>query len=213
MLAIDHAILAVRDPEATAALLADRSGLIAVPGGRHTGRGTGNWIVPLGSSYLELMTVVDREEARGNPMGRWIHKQSRNGDRLAAVCLRTDGIDRVARRIGHGVEPMGRERADGTVLRWRLAGLDAAMSDDRLPFFIQWDIDDDRDHPGRMAADHREAVDGITWVEYGGDPHRLGEWLGDHTLPVRVVDELPGPRRLALRTGAGQVVIDVTGVV
>lgn len=213
MLAIDHAILTVPDPAATADRLADRAGLKAVPGGRHEGHGTGNWIVPLGSSYIELMTVVDHDEAEHSPMGRWVIERSRNGDRLTALCLRTDAIDEIAARIGdRRPEPMRRRREDGTEVQWRLAGLSAAMSDRCLPFFIQWDIDE-HDHPGRMPTGHSVDVDGIAWVEYGGDGERLAAWLGDHNLPIRGVDERPGPRRLAVATSAGQVIVNVSGAV
>lgn len=212
MLAIDHAVLTVQDPAAVAAELKERYGLAAVPGGRHAGHGTGNWIVPLGSSYLELMTVVDTDEAAGSPMGRWVMESSRNGDRLAAVCLRADDIDAVAARIDRSTQEMSRRRDDGTVLRWRLAGLDAAMSDEQLPFFIAWDVADD-DHPGRTPVEHDVYVDGISWVEYGGDTDRLVRWLGDHTAPIRCVDDPPGPRRLAIASSDGQVVINVTGAI
>lgn len=210
MLAIDHAIIAVQDPAATAAVLAERHGLHAAPGGRHAGHGTGNWIVPLGSSYLELMTVVDPDQAADSPMGRWIMASSRNGDRLTAVCLRTDDIEGDAARIGDRPLAMQRERDDGTVLRWQLAGLDAAMSAESLPFFIAWDIPED-DHPGHMPVTHDVHVTGISWIEYGAEPGRLASWLGDHALPIRRVDGPPGPRRLAIATSGGQALINVTG--
>ena len=120
MLAIDHAVLTVQDPAAVAAELKQRYGLDAVSGGRHLGHGTGNWIVPLGSSYLELMTVVDADEAASSALGRWVMDSSRNGDRLAALCLRTDDIDAVAARIRHNPQNMSRARDDGTVLTYKL---------------------------------------------------------------------------------------------
>lgn len=212
MLVIDHAVLTVEDPAAVATELRERYGLAAVPGGRHAGHGTGNWIVPLGTSYLELMTVLDADEAAGSQMGRWVTESSRNGDRLAALCLRTDDIDQVARRIGDAPQRMSRERDDGTVLRWRLTGFERAMSDERLPFYIAWDVDD-ADHPGRTPVEHDVYVDNITWVEYGGDTERLATWLGEHSLPIRCVDDQPGPRRLAIATGDGQVIINVTGAI
>jgi hypothetical protein len=97
------------------------------------------------------------------------------------------------------------------VLEWRLVGLEAAMSDERLPFFIQWDIDDGR-HPGRMQAEHAVDTQDICWIEYGGDPDRLGDWLGDHTLPVRCVGEQPGPRTVAIRTNKRIVRITTAGI-
>jgi len=211
MLAIDHAIIAVGDPEAWATQLQRRAGLSAVPGGRHEGTGTGNWIVPLGHAYLELMTVVDRVQAEASALGRWVLEQTRNGDRLAAVCLRTDAIDEIAERLGLAPEAMSRRTDDGTVLRWRLAGLDAALSEEALPFFIEWDIDDDQ-HPGTMAADHAATPTGIPWVEFGGDNARLAAWLGDHALPIRGVDEAPGPRTIAITTSERLVRITTAGI-
>lgn len=211
MLAIDHAIIAVTDPAAWASQLRRRAGLTAVPGGRHEGLGTGNWIVPLGDTYLELMTVVDRVEAEASTLGRWVLEQTRNGDRLAAVCLRTDDIDEIAQRLDRSPEAMSRRTGDGTVLRWRLAGLDAALSAEALPFFIEWDIDDGR-HPGAMPADHAVTPEGIPWVELGGDRRRLAEWLGDHALPIRSVDEPPGPRTVAITTSERVVRITTAGI-
>jgi hypothetical protein len=212
MLKIDHAIVAVTDPESWAAQLLDLTGLTAVPGGRHEGTGTGNWIVPLGDAYVELMTVVDRDAAERHALGRWVLEQTRTGDRLAAVCLRTADIVDVATRIDREPEAMSRRTTDGTDLRWRLAGLDAAMSDERLPFYIQWDIDDDQ-HPGRTSGDQGlSRGGGIRWVEYGGDAQRLADWLGDHALPIRCVDEQPGPRRVAIAAPAGMVHLTTTGI-
>ena len=49
--------------------------------------------------------------------------------------------------------------------------------------------------------------------EYGGDTELLARWLGDHEAPIRCVDDQPGPRRLAVATSNGQVVINVTGAI
>lgn len=211
MLAIDHAIVAVADPEEWAGMLRERAGLVAVPGGRHEGTGTGNWIVPLGDTYLELMTVIDGTEARNSALGQWVLDETRTGDRLVAVCLRTDALDEVAARIGVRSEAMSRRTDGGELLRWRLAGLAAAMSDERLPFFIQWDIED-RQHPGATMVEHDTEVDGIVWVEYGGDRGRLADWLGDHTLPIRVVEGPPGPRTVAVSTRDRVVRITMAGI-
>lgn len=211
MLEIDHAIIAVSDPEAWSDTLQAHTGLAAIPGGRHEGTGTGNWIVPLGDSYLELMTVVERPQAREHPLGRWVLEQTRNGDRLAALCLRTDAIDDVAARIDQEPEAMSRRTDDGAVLSWRLAGLPAALSAERLPFFIQWDLDD-AEHPGAVAADHTVEPAGISWVEYGGDRHQLAALLGDHALPIRAVEEPPGPRTVAIATSERLVRITMAGI-
>jgi hypothetical protein len=211
VLAIDHAIIAVTDPASWAAQLRRHTGLAAVPGGRHEGTGTGNWIVPLGDSYLELMTVVDGEQARSSTLGRWVIDQTRDGDRLAAVCLRTDAIDEIGARLERPPEPMSRRTDDGAVLRWRLVGLDAALSDRALPFFIQWEIDDGQ-HPGLMPADHAVTPGGIRWIELGGEAQQLASWLGDDELPIHSVDGPAGPRTVALATGARLVRITADGI-
>src|SRR4051794_41286944 len=66
---IDHVIYAVDDLDTAGAALFDREGLASVPGGRHEGWGTANRIVPLGESYLELIAVVDVEEAEQSEFG------------------------------------------------------------------------------------------------------------------------------------------------
>ena len=64
-------VLAVRDLERSADRLWDEHGLAFAPGGRHPGWGTANMIAPLGSSYVELLAVVDAEVgARADSAGR-----------------------------------------------------------------------------------------------------------------------------------------------
>ena len=56
---LDHVLIACTDLEAAAREVEARIGLASVEGGRHRDWGTANRIVPLGSSYLELVAVVD----------------------------------------------------------------------------------------------------------------------------------------------------------
>ena len=81
-------------------------------------------------------------------------------------------------------------------LDWHLVALDAAVTE-ALPFFIQWHVHD-ADHPGRSAVQHRRPAVGIDWVEIGGDHDRLDAWLGPHDLPIRHVEDPPGPSRVAI---------------
>jgi hypothetical protein len=71
-LEIDHLVLGVEDLEAAADELLDRNGLVALPGGRHPAWGTANRVVPLGSTYLELVAVVDPAVAAGSAFGSWV---------------------------------------------------------------------------------------------------------------------------------------------
>lgn len=205
-LRIDHVILPVHDLEAAALIALEGHGLATVPGGRHPGHGTGNRIIPLGDSYLELMAVLDPDEAATSPMGRWVtaHQTSRLAP--AALCLRTDHLEGHASRLGLAPRSMTRERPDGTVLSWSLAGLEETFGPDRLPFFIQWHVDP-ADHPGRMEAPHRVSPRGITGIELGGDPSKIEQRLGAHHLPIVVSEGEPGMRRVVIATDEGEVVL------
>jgi len=60
---IDHVVMAVRDLDDAGDRLLRDHGLASVPGGRHARWGTANRIVPLGEDYIELIGVVDGEQA------------------------------------------------------------------------------------------------------------------------------------------------------
>jgi hypothetical protein len=176
MIEIDHVIALVADLDEAAEDLYREHGLGSVPGGRHPGHGTGNRIVPLAATYLELMGVVDPVEAMGSPMGRWAAAHTRSGAiRPVALCLRTDDIDAVAAALDEEPMPMSRRTPDGTTLSWRLAGADGMFGPDRLPFFIQWDVEAG-DHPAAAAADHAHDVGDFNRVVIG-DPGPRAELI------------------------------------
>ncbi len=206
-LRIDHVIIAVPDLDDAAARLFERFGLASVEGGRHQGHGTANRIVPLGDDYIELMSVVDPGEAETSAMGRWVGAAARGGARLHALCLRTDDIAGVAAERGLETIPMTRLRPDGMVLSWRLAGLDLAISEPPLPFFIQWDVDR-REMPGAAAAPHRCEPTGIKGVELTGDPERIKAWIGDADLPVAAATGSPAITRVTLGTSLGEIFLE-----
>lgn len=204
MVEIDHVAVIVPDLMAAHEHFASDHGLVSVEGGRHTGHGTANRIVPMGRQYIELMAVVDPQEASGSPFGSWV--ASRSGEEnIGLLCLRTDDIVDVAERLDLEPAPMTRETPDGKVLSWRLAGLPEAMTQG-LPFFMQWDVPPES-YPGRLAASHRVEVEGYAWVELSGDEHRVVEWVGTGSLPLRFVDGEAGPVAACISTSAGDIVI------
>jgi hypothetical protein len=206
VLAIDHVIFVVENLDHAADALFDRHGLASVAGGRHPGHGTGNRIVPLGTAYLELMAVIDPVEAARSPMGRWAAATEHPGLMPAALCLRTEDADYEAERLGLVSVPMTRDRPDGTVLSWRLVGADEMFGPDRLPFFIQWEVEPD-DHPGRARADHRVTPTGISAVELSGNRRLIEERLGEHALPITVRAGTPGITGVVVSTEAGDLAI------
>jgi catechol 2,3-dioxygenase-like lactoylglutathione lyase family enzyme len=200
---IDHAIYAVSDLQSAVARFANEFGLQAVGGGDHQEFGTRNEIIPVGAGqYIELMAVADQDSI--HPLVLTLREQLRDGDRLMAVCRRPENLDDVARRLTITAAPAERRNPDGTAVRWRLAGVDAALGPERLPFFIDWEgaeAELDREH------DEAATADGIAWVEYGGDAARLQAWTGSKSLPLRVVEGEPGPRAIALKRGSGEVIV------
>lgn len=210
-LRIDHLIVAVPDLDEAAARLFERFGLASVEGGRHQGHGTANRIVPLGDDYIELMSVIDPAEAETSVMGRWVDAAARDGARLHALCLRTDDIAGVAADRGLEAIPMTRLRPDGMVLSWRLAGLDRAISEPPLPFFIQWDVDR-REMPGAAVAPHTCDPTGITGVELAGDPAGIRAWIGDADIPVAVAAGAPSLTNATIGTSDGEIVLANAGI-
>ena len=203
---IDHVVYGVRDLEAAGARMKTDFGLGSVPGGRHPGWGTGNRIVPLGANYLELLAAVDKAEAERSELGTSLLAAVADGDRLLGWCVSTEDVDAVAARLELPVIAGSRERPDGTVVRWRSAGLDRALAEPSLPFFITWDIPENL-HPGRAEADHVASPQGIAWLEIGGDALRLNEWLEGSELPIRVVGGPPGVLAVGIAAEPDEIVV------
>lgn len=206
VLRIDHVVYAVRDLDAAAERFRRELGLDSSPGGRHARWGTANRIVPLGQDYIELIAVVDRDEAAKTAFGRSLVERTSEGEGWFAICAAADDLDTVAQRLGVELVQGRRERPDGRVVRWRSAGLEDPRREPWMPFFIRWDVPDEL-HPGRTRAGHGAKVDRIAWIEVGGDPAALAAWLGPDALPIRVVDGRAGVRSVALATPDGELIV------
>ena len=207
VLRIDHAVYVVRDLDEAAARLHEDLGLASVVGGVHPRWGTGNRIVPLGSDYVELMAVVDRDVAMGTDLGRAVLELTRDGDRWMALCLGDDDLDATAARLDLTVEAGSRTRPDGELVSWRGAGIEDARRTVDLPFFIAWDGPPEL-HPGAASVEHESGARGISWAEIVGDGSRFRAWTGGADLAVRVLDgDPPGVRAVALETPFGELVM------
>jgi Glyoxalase-like domain len=203
MLSIDHVVLGVQDLDAAGHRLEETFGLASIAGGRHAAWGTGNRIVPLGENYVELLGVVDENDAEASPVGRAVRGLVAGGDRWLCWCVATDDLDGTAARLGLDLDEGSRLRPDGTTLRWRSAGFPFALSNPALPFFITWEVPPDL-HPRAAAADHRVTPEGISWVEVGEDP-RLTQWLGEAELPVKLSEDGRGLVAVGVATTQGEI--------
>jgi hypothetical protein len=94
-----------------------------------------------------------------------------------------------------------RAAPDGSLLEWHTAGLEHAVTEPCLPFFIQWA--EGTEHPGVTDAPLRLGSIGLR-----GDPERIEEWLGPgHGLPIAVERGAPGITRVTL-SGAELLTIE-----
>ena len=168
--AIDHVVFCVQDLDVAATEFERKFQLSSLPGGRHVGHGTANRIVPLGSSYLELVAVVDPREAASSSFGEWVRTKVTDELEAHALCVRTDDLDSVCGRLGLDPVSMSRTKPDGTELRWRLAGLQEMISRG-LPFYIEWDIEPS-EHPARAGVTEKASVE----VTLTGDTQILAMW-------------------------------------
>ena len=197
---LDHVLIAVTDLEAAAHEF-ERRGLSSVEGGRHRDWGTANRIVPLGSCYIELIAVVDEAVAAESAFGRWVAGGASPEGRPLGWAVRTSGLDDVAARLDLVVRSGSRVTPSGEELRWRSAGVDEAIAEPCLPFFIEWD------EGARLPGSVDSLPATISRLVLEGSPDRLAAWLGEHSLPIRVLN---GPAEVAavvLSTSAGEIIL------
>jgi hypothetical protein len=182
-------------------------GFDVLDGGAHPGVGTANRVIPLGAQYIELLGVVDPERARRHEYGRSLLRATSAGDRLVRWSLRTDAVTDVAARLGVAVERRRRVRPDGQLLTWRAAGLDVALADATLPFFMQWD--QAQQYPGSMPATHENGARRVTALSVTPrDADRFRSWTAGADVPLRVgAGAAPGLWSFGVETDGGEIVI------
>ncbi len=192
---IDHVIYGAADLEVAAARIEADLGLTAVAGGRHDGMGTHNRVVPLADgSYLELLAVVDPQEAAASPLGAALAAGIARGDGLLGWAVAVPDVSSVAARLKTPVSAVGRQGMTA-----RLTGVAESLAEPCLPFFIERGA-------ARFAAVRTPEPASIGWIELTGDAGRLEWWLDGAPLPLRVLPGEPGLRAVgvgdrALRTG------------
>ena len=194
------------DLAAAARGLEARHGLTSIEGGRHPGYGTANRIVPLGDSYLELVTVADEAEAARSPFGSWVARVQSDRGRFLGWAVRTHGLDAVARRLELTIHAGSRTTRSGDTLRWRVAGLERAAAEPSLPFFIEWA--QGTAFPGRAPARHPLGAVRIAELQLAGDRDRVAGWLSSRRLPITVRVGPPTVASIVLAGPAGEIVLD-----
>lgn len=195
--------MCVPDLSVGRAIFEDRYGLASLPGGRHPGLGTANRIIPIGGSYIELIAVVDSEEASHNAFGNWVLSHASSVPRVDAICLRTADITEVAHRLGLEPLEMSRLRPDGFRISWILAGLEA-MIDRGLPFFVEWKTPDE-ELPWARPIQHPSGEARLDQVVF----HRSDEEILSWTYGAQQVQVEPGEGAISAKIVTTGGVIEV----
>jgi hypothetical protein len=201
---LDHVIYGARDLGDAAARLEEQHGLRFLRGGRHPG-GTVNSLAPLEPpQYLELLAV--EEVGVGDTVTRELEALLAEGRTLCGWGIVVDDIEVVAARLGRDIEAGSITTADGSTGSWRVV----ASDDSSLAFFIAYDGDLDmrlRRWQERVREAGNEGFGGFTFVEVGGDPERVLDWLGDADLPIRFVNGRPGLHAVGIAGPTGEIVL------
>jgi hypothetical protein len=203
---IDHGVMLVADAAEASRQLRERHGLGSERGPYHSFAGTRSHCVPLEPpAYLEFLTIERRDVAEQTDVGRRVLAAEQAGSGLLAWAVRVDDLEAVSRRLGVDIVDHTVPHGDGTLRGWR-----SITGPPHLPFFIDYPNNGDR--VGRWQAmydrvGHTCAPDGFTELTVSGSKAELGDWLGPHTLPLRVTGGVPGLRAARIATANGEVVI------
>jgi catechol 2,3-dioxygenase-like lactoylglutathione lyase family enzyme len=138
---IDHIGIGTADLEKGIAFVFERTGVRAVKGGVHPGRGTQNALLSLGgTTYLEIFAPVPGAKLEGEDA----ELLKLTTPKPVFYAVRSTDLAETARMLkekGYAtteLKPGSRKRADGSVLKWRTFGISGAGLD-AAPFFIEWD--------------------------------------------------------------------------
>jgi hypothetical protein len=145
---LDHIILGASDLDKGIAYVEQHTGVRAVIGGVHPGRGTRNALLSLGGRrYLEIMAPDPDQLDPKQPAElekRGLRKLTE--PRIVGWAVHPADAQALAKRLTEegiaftGPEPGSRKRPDGRVLNWKLLTLKNDLSG-LLPFFIEWSAD------------------------------------------------------------------------
>jgi hypothetical protein len=144
--AFDHILVGSANLEEAIAWFEKSSGVRAMVGGRHPGRGTRNALVSLGKPhYLELI-APDPQQTTADSAGLLDRLKKLRGmpsPQAFNWAVATHDMEKTAKAVEHaglkflGPLPGSRKRLDGRVLEWSSLTL-TDDSDGLIPFFIQW---------------------------------------------------------------------------
>lgn len=210
----DHVIIVVRDLDKGAEALRRDFGLVATGGGVHPGVGTGNRIVPVQGGYVELMGIVNAEQARESWLGQKVSATLDSGCALFDWMMRTKSVDSVRADFaaaGWALEqgaPGSRAVAGGGTVRWIAQNLAGTPNYRRgMPFFIEW-CEVTPQHPSVLEPkpDMPRLTGLVIGAASGEDEAAIREITG--TAPVEIaIGSEPGLIEVRIESGGRSMVI------
>ncbi|MEK4423890.1 VOC family protein [Solibacillus sp. FSL K6-1523] len=154
-LQFDHFVHLTADPKKAIETF-QAIGLHAVEGGKHENLGTYNALSYFGLSYVELIGIFDEAlvktaaNIKYSLRDTFIENQLQQGPQR--IALRSNNLTALAehfRSLGlevNGPSDFSRTRPDGTLVTWKLLFAGKPSDSITLPFFIQWDENDNDRH-------------------------------------------------------------------
>ncbi|MBL3686429.1 VOC family protein [Leucobacter zeae] len=207
---LDHIVIAGPDLDALVDWFAERTGVVAAPGGAHP-TGTANALVALtvagvrGPQYIEL---IGPDPARaGEPAPETFGIDRLAAPSVQAYAVHPEDIDAtVAGARSRGFDPgdvweLSRRTPAGELLEWRLTGAAADRLD--VPFLIDWGT---TPQPGTGEL---PAIELVSFARVEADPARLQQALAALDLGDGVAETISGESagyRLEVRRADGAVV-------
>ncbi|WP_197046661.1 VOC family protein [Oceanobacillus salinisoli] len=145
MLALDHIVIATRDPKQAAEDFANEHAVQTIKGGKHENWGTYNYLAYFSNnSYIEWLGIFDEETAKisDNPLiQQLVASFEDNKEGMIQFALRTHFMDDFVdyyndQRFSYkGPIPGKRIKPDGTLLEWCML---FPSTTSNLPFIIEW---------------------------------------------------------------------------
>jgi hypothetical protein len=142
---LDHIILGCNDLDRGIAFVEERTGVRAILGGVHPGRGTRNALLSLGKRrYLEIMAPDPDQPDAKEPLA--LHLRKLSEPQITGWAVHPGDVGSLAKKLRdagvafEGPTPGSRKRPDGRVLQWQTLTLKDNASW-LLPFFIEWSAD------------------------------------------------------------------------
>lgn len=139
---LDHILLGCQDLQQGIDFVEQHTGVRAVFGGVHPGRGTRNALLSLGERrYLEIMAPDPDQPDANEPLA--LHLRKLSEPQIVGWAVHPGELNSFAKKLRNagvafeGPSPGSRKRPDGRVLQWQTLTLKDNPSW-LLPFFIEW---------------------------------------------------------------------------